>query len=93
VLIPPSVIYIRVRRRRGRGLWLLLPVFLAWPLLAALEALAVPVVMAAAPAALPWGYSRTVLGFVPRMMELFASLRGLRVATSSSEAEIRIVIL
>ena len=93
MLIPPSMIYIRLRRRHGRGLWLLLPVFLAWPLLAAVEVLAVPVVAATAPAALPWGCSRTVLGFVPRMMELFASLRGLRVATSSREEEIRIVIL
>ena len=91
MLIPPSVVYIRVRRPKGRGIALPLPVILLWPLIALVELAAIPVVAAMVPAAAAWGWAGPVVRAVPWLTELFASLRGLRVAVKSAGSEITII--
>ena len=77
MLLPPALVRVRVQSDDSRlRLWL--PLFLLWPILALMAALAVPV--CALVAALYWrrGLGRPVLFAVPCLLYLVCSLRGLR---------------
>ena len=78
MMMPPALVRVRVQSVESRRrLWI--PVFLLWPLLALMAALALPV--CALFAALYWrrGLGRPVLLAVPCLLYLMCSLRGLRV--------------
>ena len=77
MMLPPALLRVRVQSDQSRRrLWI--PVFLLWPLLALMAALAMPV--CALIAALYWrgGLGRPILFAVPCLLYLMCSLRGLR---------------
>ena len=77
MMLPPALLRVRVQSvERRRRLWL--PVFLLWPFVVLMTALAMPV--CALIAALYWrgGLGRPILFAVPCLLYLMCSLRGLR---------------
>jgi hypothetical protein len=77
MMLPPALLRVCVQSDESRRrLWI--PVFLLWPLLAFMAALAMPV--CALIAALYWrgGLGRPILFAVPCLLYLLCSLRGLR---------------
>ena len=93
MLIPPVLLFIRIRRPRGLLLWLPVPLVLLWPALAAAEAIVIPLSLVVGVAALPWGKAKSVLAFTPRAMELFASLRGLKVHVRGGREEVLVAFI
>ena len=78
MVLPPALVRVRVQSvERRLRLWL--PVFLLWPFVVLMTALAIPV--CALIAALYWrrGLGRPVLFAVPCLLYLMCSLRGWRV--------------
>ncbi len=91
MMLPPALVRVRVQgdERRMR-LWL--PVFLLWPLLAALAALAVPVCALVAALQRRRGLARLILLAVPLALYLLCSLRGLRVDVAGRDGRVFVSI-
>lgn len=91
MILPPVLVRVRVQgdERRMR-LWF--PVFLLWPLLAVLAALAVPVCALAAALHRRRGLARPILLAVPFLLYLLCSLRGLRVDVTGGDGRVFVSI-
>ena len=91
MLLPPALLRVRVQGVESRKrLWL--PVFLLWPFVVLMTALAMPV--CALIAALYWrrGLGRPVLFAVPSLLYLVCTLRGLRLDVRGSGSRVFISI-
>ena len=91
MMLPPALVRVRVQSvERRKRLWL--PVFLLWPFVVLMTALAMPV--CALIAALYWrrGLGRPVLFAVPCLLYLMCSLRGLRVDVAGGGSRVFVSI-
>ncbi len=86
---PPSILRVRIRRRRrGFGIWL--PLFLLWPPAVLVMSLLAPLVLVMAALLWPFGLGRPLLLIGSLLFRLFCSLRGLEVSVESSPEQVLI---
>ncbi len=76
---PPSILRLRVRGDSGRQLRLWLPLFILWPLAAALAILALPILAVAALLTRRGSRPRTLLCALPAVLPAICAARGLTV--------------
>lgn len=77
---PPLLLRLDIAKtERHRRVVLWLPVFLAWLILAAIFIALSPLIILATLVAVPFGWGKTVLLFIPLVCNLICHLRGLEV--------------
>jgi hypothetical protein len=76
---PPLIMRLHIKREGRMGIRLWLPLFLIYPLLAALALLLLPLVLVAALILLPLGWSRAIILIYPRLYSVICALRELEV--------------
>jgi len=77
---PPLILRLdiaKTEKPRRTVLWL--PIFLAWLILAAILLAISPVIILAALVALPFGWAKTVLLFIPLVCNVICSLHGMEI--------------
>lgn len=85
---PPSLLRIHIQEQKRRKISLWLPVFLLWPLAAALAAVLAPPVLVLALAG--WSVAKRVVLLAPAAADVLCSLRGLRVHVNGQDGDVTI---
>ena len=92
MILPPSILRLRVVEGGRKRVDLWLPLFLIWPVLAAAWVALLPV--SAVVAVVHWkeGWGRRLLLGGPLLFYVFCRLRGLRVEVEEPETDVRIYL-
>lgn len=90
MILPPSILRIRLRRRKRRGLNLILPLILIWPIVLALALVLWPVALVVAA---HYGKLRAAVRVLPRVFLVMCALRGLRIDLADAEERMLVYIL
>lgn len=87
MIIPPSLLRIRVIEKGKRKVNLWIPLFLIWPLVIALMVVLAPVALVVC---LVWPKGRQVVMAGPRLLALAWAIRGLRVRVKDEANRVRV---
>lgn len=91
MILPPSLLRIRIRNRTTRfSLWL--PLILIWPLILLAMVILSPLVLICAVLLWPMGLGKPILLTGPLLFRLFCSIKGLEVAVEKSSEQVLISI-
>ena len=95
-MMPPALLYLRVPRPGRRTLALWLPIFVLWPFVGVLAAVACAALPAVLLVAVPFGKAGVVLRcarLLPCVLSLLCALRGLRVQVAEQGRHFEITFL
>lgn len=90
MILPPSILRLRLRRPKRRGVNLVLPLILIWPIVLALALVLWPVGLVVA---VRYGKLRAAVRALPCVFIVMCALRGLRIDVVDAEERVFVYFL